>query len=144
MAGPSCAEGAKKEENALSLKPPQGIMKRYSLSRSERITKTSEFKSGLKDGRVYSGRSLKLKVAPNRYGISRIGVSLGRHHFKLAVRRNKLRRYLREIFRLNKCDFIKGYDIIVIPRANCAGLKFSELNDEFMSAIKKSGILKKA
>lgn len=119
-------------------------MKRYSLSRSERITKTSEFKAGLKDGAVYNSRSLKLKVAPNKYGISRIGVSLGRHYFKLAVQRNKLRRYLKEAFRLNKYNFSEGYDIIVIPRANCAGLKFSELNGEFIDAVKKSGIFKKA
>jgi ribonuclease P protein component len=119
-------------------------VKRYSLSRSERITKTSEFKAGLKDGAVYSGRSLKLKVAPNKYGKPRIGISLGRHHFKLAVQRNKLRRYLKEAFRLNKYNFNKGYDIIVIPRANCAGLKFRELNDEFIGTIKKSGIFKKA
>ena len=118
-------------------------MKKYSLSRSERITKTSEFKSGLKDGAVYTGRSLKLKVAPNKYGISRIGVSLGRHYFKLAIQRNKLRRYLKEIFRLNKYHFSKGYDIIVIPKVNCAGLKFGELNDEFIDMIKKSGTFKK-
>jgi ribonuclease P protein component len=119
-------------------------VKRYSLSRSERITKTSEFKSSLKDGAVYNGRSLKLKVASNKYGVSRIGISLGRHYFKLAVQRNKLRRYLKEAFRLNKHNFSKGYDIIVIPRANCAGLKFSELNDEFIGVIKKSGIFREA
>lgn len=118
-------------------------MKSYSLSRSERITKTSEFKSGLKDGAVYNGRSLKLKVAPNKYGISRIGVSLGRHYFKLAVQRNKLRRYIKEAFRLNKHNFSGGYDIIVSPRAGCAGLKFSELSDELIGVIKKAGIFKK-
>ncbi len=119
-------------------------MKRYSLSRSERITKTSEFKAGLKDGTVYNGRSLKLKVAPNKYGISRIGVSLGRHYFKLAVQRNKLRRYLKEAFRLNKHNLNKGYDIIVIPRASCAGLKFKQLHDEFIDVIKKASIFHKA
>lgn len=119
-------------------------MKRYSLSRSERITKTSEFKSGFKEGAAYTGKSLKLKVAPNKYGISRIGVSLGRGYFKLAIQRNKLRRYLKEIFRLNKHNFSKGYDIIAIPKAHCAGLKFGELNDEFIDTIKKSGIFKKA
>lgn len=119
-------------------------MKRYSLSRPERITRTTEFRAGLKDGAAYSGRSLKLKVALNEYGISRMGISLGRGQFKLAVERNKLRRRLKEIFRLNKHNFAKGYDIIAIPRTRCSGLKFSELNEEFIGNIKKAGIFKKA
>ncbi len=119
-------------------------MKRYSLSRSERITRTSEFRSGLKEGAVYTGRSLKLKVAPNKYGISRIGISLGRGYFKLATQRNKLRRYIKEIFRLNKHSFNKGYDIIAIPKVHCADLKFSDLNGEFIDTAKKAGIFHKA
>ncbi len=115
-------------------------MKRSSLSRAERITSTSEFKSALKDGAFYSGRAVKLVVVSNKCGISRIGVSLRKATFKRAVDRNKMRRRLKEIFRLNKQDLEKGYDIVVIPRSGALGLEFSELKNEFLKAIKKAGI----
>lgn len=116
-------------------------MKRYSLSRLERITKTSEFKKALQKGITYRSKALNLSIAQNSCGTSRIGISLRRENFKFATERNRLRRYLKEIFRLNKHSFKKGYDIIAIPKVNCADLKFNELKDEFIELIKKANIL---
>ena len=117
-------------------------MKRFSLSRSERITKTSDFKQALKNGSFYNGKALKLSISGNGCGVSRIGVSLRKHIFKLAVSRNKLRRYVKESFRLNKEKLAKGYDIVAIPRAAAAALKYEELNAEFLALAKKAGISK--
>ena len=116
-------------------------MKRFSLSRSERIIKTSDFKRILKNGSFYNGRALKLGVSRNDLGVSRIGVSLRKHIFKLAVSRNRLRRCVKEIFRLSKEKLAKGYDLIAIPRAAAAGLKYEELNAEFLMLAKKAGVL---
>ncbi|MFA5339531.1 MAG: ribonuclease P protein component [Candidatus Omnitrophota bacterium] len=117
-------------------------MKRFSLSRPERITKTSDFKQALKNGSFYNGRALKLSISRNDRGVSRIGVSLRKHIFKLAVSRNKLRRHIKEAFRLNKEKLEKGYDIVAIPRAAAADLKYEELNSEFLALLKKAGISK--
>ena len=115
-------------------------MKRFSLSRHERITKTSDFQKALKNGTFYNGRTLKLGVSRNDRGFSRIGVSLRKPIFRLAVSRNRLRRHLKEIFRLNKEEINKGYDIVAIPRAAAAGSKYEELNGEFLALLKKAGI----
>lgn len=116
-------------------------MKRHSLLRLERITKTREFKEALKNGIAYRGKTLNLSIAQNNCGISRIGICLRRENFKLAAQRNKLRRYLKEMFRLNKHIFKKGYDIIAIPKRGCVNLTFSELRDDFIETVKKAGIL---
>lgn len=115
-------------------------MKTFSISRSERITKASDFKQALKNGAFYNGTALKLGVSRNDCGISRIGVSLRKHIFKLAVSRNRLRRRIKEIFRLNKGKLAKGYDIVVIPRAAAADLKSETLSGEFLALAKKAGI----
>ena len=117
-------------------------MKRFSLSRSERIIKTSDFKRIFKSSPFYNGKALKLGVSRNDLGISRIGVSLRKHVFKLAVSRNRLRRSIKEIFRLSKEKLAGGYDLIVIPRAAAADLKYEELNSEFLVLAKKAGIVK--
>ncbi|MDD5072224.1 MAG: ribonuclease P protein component [Candidatus Omnitrophica bacterium] len=117
-------------------------MKRFSLSRPERITKTSDFKQALKSGSFYNGRALKLSISRNDRGVSRIGVSLRKHIFKLAVSRNKLRRHIKEAFRLNKEKLEKGYDIVAIPGAAAAGLGFEGLSAEFLALLKKAGILR--
>ncbi|MFH1779449.1 MAG: ribonuclease P protein component [Candidatus Omnitrophota bacterium] len=116
-------------------------MKRHSLLRLERITRTCEFKKALKNGIAHRGKTLNLSVAQNNRGISRIGICLRRENFKLAAQRNKLRRYLKEMFRLNKHIFKKGYDIIAIPKRGCVNLTFSELQDDFIETVKKAGIL---
>lgn len=118
-------------------------MKRFPLSRRDRITSTVEFGLSLKKSEFYVGKSIKIGVSLNNLGFSRIGVSLKRENFKLAVTRNKLRRYIKESFRLNKGSLLAGYDIIVMPRASAAGINYDRLNDDFMCAAEKSGIVPK-
>ena len=115
-------------------------MKRFSLSRSERITKTSDFKQALKNGLFYNGKALKLGISRNGCEVSRIGVSLRKHIFKLAVSRNRLRRRIKEIFRLNKEKIAKGYDIVAIPMAAAIDLKYEALAGEFLALVKKAEI----
>lgn len=118
-------------------------MKRFPLSRRERITRTTEFRSALHKSAFYAAKSLKLGVSPNGLGFSRIGVSLRRENFRLAVERNRLRRRIKEAFRLNKDNLAKGYDIIAVPCAMAAGLDFDELSRDFVCVAEKAGILLK-
>ncbi len=113
-------------------------MKRFSLSRRERITSTREFRLSLDKSAFYVGKSIKIGVSRNNLGFSRIGVSLKRENFKLAVTRNRLRRIIKEIFRLNKEELPKGYDLIVIPRAAAADKSYDELNRDVICTVKKS------
>lgn len=113
-------------------------MKRFSLSRRERITSTQEFRLSLGKSAFYVGKSVKIGISRNGLGFSRIGVSLRRESFKLAVTRNRLRRIIKEVFRLNKEELPKGYDLIVIPRATAAGKSYDELNRDIICTVKKS------
>lgn len=115
-------------------------MKRFPLLRRERITSTAEFRLSLNKSAFYVGKSVKIGVSGNNLGFSRIGVSLRRESFKLAVTRNKLRRRVKEIFRLNKRNLSKGYDIIVIPRASAASADYGRLESDLLSTVEKAGL----
>ena len=84
---------------------------------------------------------LVLYARPNRLGINRVGITTGK---KLghAVVRNRVRRRLREVYRLNEDKFTPGWDIVVVARSRCISADFRKLTDAYLSLAEKAGILK--
>lgn len=72
----------------------------------------------------------------NRLGITVSG-KLGN-----AVKRNKIRRRLREIYRTNEAQFLVGYDIIVVARQRSMFVRYTRLEREVLESAKKLGILR--
>ena len=52
---------------------------------------------------------------PNELGHARLGISISRR-VGTAVRRNRIKRLLREAFRLGKNEIAEGYDLVVVVR----------------------------
>ena len=61
-----------------------------------------------------------------------------------AVCRNKVRRRLREIYRLNETRIHRGTDIVVVARVRSAHVSYAELEKAFLSACARLGILSEA
>ena len=85
---------------------------------------------------------LVLYARPNRLGINRVGITAGK---KLghAVVRNRVRRRLREVYRLNEDKFAPGWDIVVVARSRCITADFGKLTNAYLSLAEKAGILRK-
>ena len=77
---------------------------------------------------------------PNRSAANRVGVTVGKKLGK-AVVRNRVRRRLREIYRLNEHRFAPGWDIVVVARSRCIDADFQKLTGAYMSLAKKAGVL---
>ena len=56
--------------------------------------------------------------------------------------RNRVRRRLREIFRLNQEKMLQGYDVIVIARVRTPEIPYRKLNGMFLRACGQLGLLK--
>ena len=84
---------------------------------------------------------LVLYAKPNRLGINRVGITVSK---KLghAVVRNRVRRRLREVYRLNEVLFSAGWDIVVVARSKSVSAAFQELTKAYLELAKKAGILK--
>lgn len=54
-----------------------------------------------------------------------------------AVTRNKIRRRLREIYRLNSPKLIDGVDIVIVARAKCVGADYSKMESAFLRACRE-------
>ena len=84
---------------------------------------------------------LVLYARPNRTGINRVGITVSKKLGK-AVVRNRVRRRLREGYRLNEEKFSPGWDIVVVARSRCISASFEKLTDSYLSLAGKAGILK--
>ena len=85
---------------------------------------------------------LVLYARKNRMNTNRVGVTVGK---KLghAVVRNRVRRRLREVYRLNEDRFLPGWDIVVVARSRCIDAAFDKLTLAYLSLAEKAGILRK-
>lgn len=84
---------------------------------------------------------LVLYARKNRMNTNRVGVTVGK---KLghAVVRNRVRRRLREVYRLNEDKFLPGFDIVVVARSRCIRADFQKITAAYLSLAQQAGILK--
>ena len=83
---------------------------------------------------------LVLYARKNRLGVNRIGITVSK---KLghAVVRNRTRRRLREVYRLNESRFQPGWDLVVVARSRAVDAEFDRLTQSYLNLAKKAGIL---
>lgn len=84
---------------------------------------------------------LVLYARPNRTQGNRVGITASKKLGK-AVVRNRVRRRLREVYRLNEEKFQPGWDIVVVARSRCITASFHKLTNAYLSLAQKAGILK--
>ncbi len=84
---------------------------------------------------------LVLYVRKNRTGSNRVGITVGKKLGKAHVR-NRIRRRIREVYRLNEELFQPGWDIVVVARSRAVDAPFDKLTKSYLSLAKKAGILR--
>ena len=60
-----------------------------------------------------------------------------------AVVRNRVRRRLREVYRLHEEAFCPGWDIVVVARSRAVDAPFEKLTGSFLNLAKKAGVLRR-
>lgn len=91
-------------------------------------------------GSQAGNRYLVLYARKNRTRENRVGITVGK---KLghAVTRNRVRRRLREIYRLNEGRFLPGYDIVVVARGQAVNASYAQLQESYLSLAQRLGLL---
>ena len=70
----------------------------------------------------------------SRLGIT-TGVKLGK-----AVKRNVVRRRIRELYRTNEWKLQPGYDLVVVARTRALFASYAQLEHSFLQLVKKLGL----
>ena len=97
------------------------------------LKKNSDFRRLYAKGKSAVTPYLVLYARPNRLGENRLGytVSVKIGH---AVVRNRVRRRLREIYRLNAPRLRQGYDLVIVARSRAVGCAYRKLDAAFLHA----------
>jgi ribonuclease P protein component len=89
------------------------------LSPQDRLRKRFEFGRARAQGRRVHTQSFVLLLRPNQLDRSRLGLTVS-HKVGNAVRRNRIKRLLREVFRQHRSLFPAAADVVVIAKTGCA------------------------
>ena len=84
---------------------------------------------------------LVLYARRNRTGTNRIGITVSKKLGKAHIR-NRIRRRLREVYRLNEDRFLPGWDIVMVARSRCLDAPFDKLVGSCLALAGKAGILR--
>ena len=85
---------------------------------------------------------LVLYARKNRTPTNRVGITVSKKLGKAHVR-NRTRRRIREVYRLNEEKFQPGWDIVVVARTKAVEAPFEKLTASYLTLAKKAGLLKK-
>jgi ribonuclease P protein component len=107
-----------------------------SFNSRERIRKSSEFAQVFKKGRRLKFAGFRVCAMKNNLDYSRIGLSAGKR-LGGAVRRNRIKRRIRELFRQNKGKFSTGFDMVFMPDSKCASMDWEELRKGFEQLVRR-------
>lgn len=100
------------------------------------LKENSAFRRLYHRGKTAGSRYLVIYCSRNRLGFNRYGMTVST---KLghAVVRNRMRRRLREICRLNQQQLKQGYDIVIVARSAAVEAPFAQLTDSFLNVMDK-------
>ncbi|MEA3272668.1 MAG: ribonuclease P protein component [Patescibacteria group bacterium] len=111
------------------------------LSKLHRLSKSKEIEKVYKNGKSFFSKTLGIKVLKNNLEHSRFAVVVGLKVSKKATKRNRVKRQLREILRLNLKKMKSGFDVMVITLPGVIDKKYDELEKELFSNFKKLDLL---
>lgn len=116
---------------------PSVAVGRYGLPRTHRVRKRGAFVEIQRQGKKTSGAGLLMFVLPQRKpGPARLGVTVSRR-VGGAVVRNRVRRLVREVFRLNPAWFPPGLDVVFVARPT-AGRDLSTIATDIQSLCRRA------
>ncbi|HKS80987.1 MAG TPA: ribonuclease P protein component [Candidatus Acidoferrales bacterium] len=107
------------------------------IPRAARLVRRGEYDAVYREGRRRSNREFTIFIRPNGLENSRFGWSI-KKALGSAVRRNRIRRRLREILRLHLREIEPGWDIVIHPRSSAATADFALLAGELLKLFPRA------
>lgn len=110
------------------------------MSKEEVLKKNYEFRLVLSKGKYYSGKYIEAFALKNYLNRNKIGIAINTKIGK-AVKRNYLKRLIREGYRQNKKDFNLGYNIVFLIKKsiNIEEISFDRVQKDILKILSEIG-----
>ena len=109
-------------------------MKSFSFPKGERLLNRKDFVNLNRAGKRYRTEHFTALYKENGLDHTRLGVTVSKRAGN-AVKRNRVKRLIREFFRLNKESFLQGYDINFIAGKDAHRLILKDIKNEIGNPI---------
>jgi ribonuclease P protein component len=110
------------------------LQKRFSLKKYERLQRRKDFELAFRNGSRRQTKNFTIILRPNGLEFSRLGVTVGKKVGN-AVKRNRVKRYLREFFRLHKHKLPPSHDVVIIAKREAATLAYQDVREELAAVL---------
>jgi ribonuclease P protein component len=112
-------------------------MKTASFRPHERIKEPGAFRRAFDRRRWESDTVLTIYGVENGLDHPRLGISVSRKKVKTAAGRNRLKRLIREAFRLSRPELPAGLDLVIVPRDPAA--RFADVRRSLLALARALG-----
>lgn len=110
------------------------------MNKQHTLKKNSDFRRLYSKGKSSVTPYLVVYCRKNGMKTNRVGITVSA---KLgnAVMRNRIRRQLREIYRLHLCELKNGKDLVVVARSRCIRGEYQKMDASFITACNELELL---
>lgn len=109
------------------------------MKRAVTLKENWEFRRLYQHGKSAVAPAMVVYCRRSKTGGSRLGITVSTKLGK-AVVRNRIKRRLREVYRLSLPHLEPGYDVVLVGRSRALDLPFSRLLEIFQKSCKKLSI----
>jgi len=109
------------------------------MNNSISLKKNRDFQVVYKTGKSFANRYLIMYVVENHQSYNRIGISVSKKVGNSVVR-HRVKRLIRESYRLREHIFNSGLDIVIIARNSAADISYEEIESALLHLGKLQGI----
>ncbi len=112
-------------------------MKQFTLTKGQRLQKPYEFKKVYKEAKIYYDKYLIAHISKRKDDQLKVGFVMSKKIAK-AHNRNRIKRLLKEAFRLNQKKIKKNLNIIMIGRKIALNVKMQDIQKSLLDIFYKS------
>jgi len=110
------------------------VKESFRFTKKERLTLPQDFRRVMKSGKRLASKHYLLFLMENEKGYHRLGI-VAKKEIGPASLRNRMKRYLREFFRLHKHQIKGQLDMVILVKKGSLPSRYQETEEEFRKIL---------